>query len=71
LINAAIDEGTATQLKSLVLDELHMIDDAHRGYLLEMIGTKVLSLEQSTQIVGMSATLPVSSVTNLILRRNY
>lgn len=62
MINAAIDDGSISHLKSLVLDELHMIDDAHRGYLLEMIGTKILSLEQSTQIVGMSATLPVQSL---------
>lgn len=60
LINTAIDDGSIPQLKCIVLDELHMIDDAHRGYLLEMIGTKILSLEQDTQIVGMSATLPVS-----------
>ncbi|EYB23209.1 hypothetical protein FG05_06834 [Fusarium graminearum] len=42
----------------VVLDELHMIDDDHRGYLLELMATKLLSLEQSVQIVGMSATLP-------------
>lgn len=52
-----------------------MIDDAHRGYLLEMIGTKVLSLEQTTQIVGMSATLPVRHFTmscdsSLTIRQN-
>lgn len=35
-----------------------MIDDDHRGYLLELIATKLLSLEQPIQIVGMSATLP-------------
>lgn len=44
-----------------MLDELHMVDDDHRGYLLELMATKLLSLEQSVQIVGMSATLPVCS----------
>ena len=43
----------------MVLDELHMVDDDHRGYLLELIATKLLSLGQPLQIVGMSATLPV------------
>lgn len=43
----------------MVLDELHMIDDDHRGYLLELMTTKLLSLEQRVQIVAMSATLPV------------
>lgn len=44
----------------MVLDELHMLDDEHRGYLLELMVTKLLLLQQDTQIVGMSATLSVS-----------
>ena len=44
------------------MDELHMIDDSHRGYILELIGTKLLVLGQNVQIVGMSATLSVSPV---------
>jgi replicative superfamily II helicase len=28
------------------MDELHMLDDDHRGYLLEIMTTKLLSLEQ-------------------------
>lgn len=42
-----------------MLDELHMIDDEHRGYLLELMATKLLSLEQEVQMIGMSATLSV------------
>ena len=42
------------------MDELHMIDDGGRGYLMELTATKLLSLEQNIQLVGMSATLPVS-----------
>ncbi len=45
----------------MVLDELHMIDDDHRGYIMELMATKLLSLEQGVQIVGMSATLSVES----------
>jgi DNA polymerase theta len=37
-----------------------MIDDDHRGYLLELMATKLLCLGDQTQIVGMSATLNVS-----------
>lgn len=48
-------------LKAVVLDELHMVDDDHRGYLMELIATKLMSLEHDVQIVGMSATLSVSS----------
>lgn len=61
LINTAIDECTIGDLKVVVLDELHMIDDAHRGYLLELLATKLLCLEHHVQIVGMSATLNVSN----------
>ncbi|KAK8083039.1 DEAD/DEAH box helicase [Apiospora saccharicola] len=57
LINTAIDDCSIGKLRAVVLDELHMIDDDHRGYLLELMATKLLSLEQNVQIVGMSATL--------------
>lgn len=43
----------------MVLDELHMLDDEHRGYLLELMVTKLLLLQQDIQIIGMSATLSV------------
>ncbi|KAK8089568.1 DNA polymerase theta subunit [Apiospora hydei] len=57
LINTAIDDYSIVKLRAVVLDELHMIDDDHRGYLLELMATKLLSLEQNIQIIGMSATL--------------
>ncbi|RYP06975.1 hypothetical protein DL764_002798 [Monosporascus ibericus] len=57
LINSAIDDCSIASLRAVVLDELHMVDDDHRGYLMEMIATKLLSLEHNVQIVGMSATL--------------
>lgn len=50
----------------VVLDELHMVDEDNRGYLLELIATKLLSLEQCVQLIGMSATLSVS-INNLKL----
>lgn len=58
LVNTAINDGSITKLKVVVLDELHMIDDDHRGYLLELMATKLLSLDDhAVQIIGMSATL--------------
>ncbi|RYP56539.1 hypothetical protein DL771_011858 [Monosporascus sp. 5C6A] len=57
LINSAIDDYSIAKLRAVVLDELHMVDDDHRGYLMELIATKLLSLEHNVQIVGMSATL--------------
>ncbi|KAL8666691.1 MAG: hypothetical protein Q9202_001229 [Teloschistes flavicans] len=58
LVNTAIEQCTISDLGVVILDELHMIDDDHRGYLMELLATKLLSLERSVQIVGMSATLP-------------
>ncbi|KAF4994203.1 hypothetical protein FGRMN_5977 [Fusarium graminum] len=58
LVNTAIDDCSVSKLRAVVLDELHMIDDEQRGYLLELVATKLLSIEQPVQIVGMSATLP-------------
>ena len=59
-MNAAIEDGTVSGLGAVVLDELHMIDDENRGYLLELLATKLLSMEHGVQVVGMSATLSVS-----------
>ncbi|KAL4864119.1 hypothetical protein BDV12DRAFT_16754 [Aspergillus spectabilis] len=57
LINTAIEECSIGELGAVVLDELHMLDDEHRGYLLELMVTKLLLLQQDIQIVGMSATI--------------
>lgn len=49
----------------IVLDEVHMVNEAFRGYILELIATKVVVARArglcDTQIVAMSATLPNSS----------
>ncbi|KAH9902288.1 P-loop containing nucleoside triphosphate hydrolase protein [Xylariomycetidae sp. FL2044] len=62
LINSAIEDCTITNLRAVVLDELHMVDDDNRGYLLELIATKLMSLEHGVQVVGMSATLANTNV---------
>ncbi|CAG5132586.1 unnamed protein product [Candidula unifasciata] len=67
LINRLMEEGKLGELGAVVIDELHMVGDSHRGYLLELMLTKLAyitqrSKEESThcpvQIIGMSATLP-------------
>ena len=65
LVNSAIEEGYVDQLGTVIIDEFHMIDDEHRGYLIELMVTKLLCLNSglaSMQIIGMSATLSVSEV---------
>lgn len=70
MINSAIEECSIGDLGVVVLDELHMLDDEHRGYLLELMVTKLLLLQQDVQIVGMSATLSVSLL-RLFARGKY
>nr|CAD1822289.1 unnamed protein product [Ananas comosus var. bracteatus] len=41
LINRLLEEGRLSELGIIVIDELHMVGDQHRGYLLELILTKL------------------------------
>ncbi|XP_068756266.1 DNA polymerase theta-like [Montipora capricornis] len=73
LLNRLLEEKKAlSSLGIVVVDEMHMIGDPHRGYLLELFLTKVRYISgyndetqnednvtsPAIQIVGMSATLP-------------
>ncbi|OJD11744.1 hypothetical protein AJ78_07542 [Emergomyces pasteurianus Ep9510] len=71
LVNTAIEECKINDLGIVVLDELHMLDDEHRGYLIEIMVTKLMLLQQDIQIVGMSATLSNTEVLAKWLRANY
>ncbi|KAJ7318007.1 hypothetical protein JRQ81_004169 [Phrynocephalus forsythii] len=73
LVNRLIEEKTLDSLGIVVVDEMHMLGDSQRGYLLELLLTKIRfltkrmkikktgmdsTLSNGIQIVGMSATLP-------------
>jgi replicative superfamily II helicase len=57
LVNAAIEDGKSNQLGIVAMDEFHMFDDENRCYLIELTITRLLCLQQGTQLIGMSATL--------------
>ncbi|KAJ3673940.1 hypothetical protein LUZ60_005932 [Juncus effusus] len=41
LVNRLLEEGRLSELGIIVIDELHMVGDQHRGYLLELMLTKL------------------------------
>ena len=42
IVNHLLEEGKLDSLAGVIVDELHMIGDSHRGYLLELLLTKIL-----------------------------
>ncbi|XP_063984918.1 DNA polymerase theta [Diachasmimorpha longicaudata] len=63
LINQMLEAGGLGDLGAVVIDELHLLGDPFRGYLLELLLTKLkyMTLKQENvkiQLIGMSATLP-------------
>lgn len=58
IINRLIEEGKLDELCIIVIDELHMMSEKERGYILEMILSKVIYMKKEIQIISMSATIP-------------
>ncbi|XP_028456719.1 helicase POLQ-like isoform X3 [Perca flavescens] len=57
LVNSLVESSRIQDLGLVVVDELHMLGDGSRGAVIEMTLAKVLYMSESTQIIGMSATL--------------
>ncbi|XP_032671376.1 DNA polymerase theta isoform X2 [Odontomachus brunneus] len=63
LVNRLMEEDDLSSLGAVVIDELHLLGDANRGYLLELLLTKLKYMtirndDINIQLIGMSATLP-------------
>ncbi|KAJ6216789.1 hypothetical protein RDWZM_007946 [Blomia tropicalis] len=62
IVNRMIQECTIGDIGLIVIDELHMIGDIDRGYLVELILSKIMYHNSYSsdyiQIIGMSATIP-------------
>ncbi|CAB0034834.1 unnamed protein product [Trichogramma brassicae] len=63
LINRLMQDGDLDTLGAVVIDELHLLGDPGRGYILELLLTKLKYMSDSfehidIQLIGMSATLP-------------
>lgn len=59
LLNQLLEEKREKQISMIIIDEIHLLSDPNRGFLLEVMLTKVrYILKDEVQIVGMSATLP-------------
>ncbi|GAB0089895.1 DNA polymerase theta [Sergentomyia squamirostris] len=62
IFNRLLEFEKVQQVGIIVVDEIHLISDPNRGYILELLLAKILYVSQKIdfhiQIVGMSATLP-------------
>ncbi|XP_052896497.1 DNA polymerase theta [Anopheles moucheti] len=62
IVNRLLEQNALTTLGLVVVDEVHLISDPSRGYILELLLTKIRYVasrcEHRIQIVCMSATLP-------------
>jgi replicative superfamily II helicase len=53
VVNALIEDNRLEEVGCVVVDEIHMISDSERGYLLELLLTKVHFVGKSKiQIIG-------------------
>lgn len=62
IVNRLLEQDKLNEIGMIVIDEIHLISDSSRGYILELLLTKILFMcdkfHHKIQIITMSATLP-------------
>lgn len=62
IVNRLLEQKNIDAIGMIVVDEVHLISDSNRGYILELLLTKILfcsrKLNANIRVVAMSATLP-------------
>ncbi|XP_031620779.1 DNA polymerase theta isoform X2 [Contarinia nasturtii] len=65
IVNRLLEQGNIDSIGMIVVDEVHLISDPNRGYILELLLTKVLfcsrKLNTNIRLVAMSATISNST----------
>lgn len=66
IVNRLLEQQNIDSIGMIVVDEVHLISDTNRGYILELLLAKILycsrKLDANIRIVAMSATLPNSEL---------
>ncbi|ELP84457.1 DNA polymerase theta, putative [Entamoeba invadens IP1] len=68
LVNKMIQDKTFQKVGMIVVDEIHMLADKSRGYILETLLSKVMYVGGHIQVIGMSATVPDIHVIGMWLK---
>ena len=75
IVNKLLEQEKLSDVGVIVIDEIHMISDPHRGYILELLLSKILficeKLNLKIQLITMSATLPNVEVLRCWLKAEY
>jgi DNA polymerase theta len=75
IVNKLLEQDKLNDIGMIVIDEVHLISDPQRGYILELLLTKILFMCEKfghkIQIVTMSATLPNVEVLQKWLRAEF
>lgn len=75
IVNRLLEQDKLSEIGVIVIDEIHLISDPSRGYILELLLTKILYMcekfNHKIQIVTMSATLPNVELLRKWLRAEF